>query len=341
MSQDLGQRFTTATGSEWYLSVDDQARLQAYLKQLEFLLPEEQVTVVAPAGEGNMNLTLRVFTNRRHFILKQSRPWVAKFPDLDAPVNRIAVEREYLTAVQRDRRLAYHSPELLRYDPDNFVLLLEDLGTEGDLTDIYRRDHRLLDGEIEQLLQYAVALHGLEPGDDYPQNLALRQLNHAHIFDLPFRPDNGFPLDALQPGLARIARPLQEDERLRARAAELGAIYLATDGSRLIHGDFYPGSFLRGEHGVYVIDGEFSFRGRPEFDLGVLLAHLLLSRAPEHQLKLLDSNYPKSADFDSSLVRDFAYVEVIRRLIGIAQLPLDLSLEERQSLLGAARSRLV
>ena len=48
----------------------------------------ESVCGLGRAGEGNMNLTLRVQTEERSFILKQARPWVEKYPDIPAPKER-------------------------------------------------------------------------------------------------------------------------------------------------------------------------------------------------------------------------------------------------------------
>ena len=332
----LSSRFRAATGSNWYLHVEDPARIDAYLRtELNFLLPGEKVQNVQPAGEGNMNLSLRVYTERRRFILKQSRPWVAKFPDLDAPVERLLIERDFARAVQGDHFLSGHMPELLRTDTGNYVLILEDLGQIDDLTSIYQQGRNITANQLDELLEYAGRLHRI-PGQDFPKNRALRQLNHAHIFDLPFRPDNGFPLNALHPGLADLARPYQHDERLRAVVTELGKRYLGP-GRSLIHGDYYPGSFLQTRDRLYVIDAEFAHCGLPEFDLGVLLAHLLVARTPEERLLQVNERYRRPPNFDVSLVRKFCYVEVMRRLIGIAQLPMDLSLEERQALLERAR----
>ena len=46
-----------------------------------------------PRGEGNMNYTLRVRTNGRSIILKQARPWVEKYPVIDAPDERAVVKQ--------------------------------------------------------------------------------------------------------------------------------------------------------------------------------------------------------------------------------------------------------
>lgn len=339
MSTSPAERFHQATGSPHYLSAGDHAGMSDYLRELGYLFPGESVLMVEPAGEGNMNATLRVVTGRRRFIVKQSRPWVAKFPDLAAPIGRVLIERDFHRAIQRDRMLTARMPEILKSDADNYTIIIEDLGRAADLTAIYAPERSLEADQLGTLLRFISALHALEVVD-FPDNLELRQLNHAHIFDLPFRSDNGFPLDALYPGLADTARPFQHDEKLRAAARELGDLYLA-EGSCLLHGDYYPGSFLEVEGNIFVIDAEFAHLGRPEFDLGVLMAHLLMSRATEQQLLRIDTEYSKPVGFDTELARRFCYVEVMRRLIGIAQLPLSISLEERKALLDRARAGLV
>ncbi len=339
MSNELAGRFTAATGSSFYLTEADSTRVSTYLRERGYLIPGESVAAVMKAGEGNMNLALRVVTTRRRFILKQSRPWVAKFPELDAPVERLLVERDFQQAIHGDHFLTAHMPEMIKADPDNFVLLLEDLGPVGDMSTIYGQTTSISRSQLTTLLTFAGKLHALRPAV-FPANTDLKALNHAHIFDLPLRSDNGFPLEAIYPGLAAVARPYRHDPTLQAAVEALGQVYLA-GGDTLIHGDFYPGSFLEAEDGVYVIDAEFAHLGRPEFDLGVLMAHLLLSRASEKRILQIDQDYVKPPGFDVALTRKFCYVEIIRRLIGIAQLPVSLTLEERSRLLARARAGLI
>jgi 5-methylthioribose kinase len=312
--------------------------VQRYLEEMDYLIPEEQVVAVGPAGEGNMNLTLRVITNHRRFVLKQARPWVARFPELDAPVGRVLVESAFHQAIAGEAYLLGRMPEIIKVDPVNYTLLMDDLGSADDLTIVYEETFGFNRRPLTVLLDFAARLHRLRP-TDFPPNTELRRLNHAHIFELPFRPDNGFPLDSIYPGLAGVARPFQHDERLRAEAKRLGDLYLAS-GNCLIHGDYYPGSFLDADDRIYVIDAEFAHLGRPEFDIGVLMAHLLLSRSPEKRIRQIDSDYDKPPGFEVDLARRFCYVEIIRRLIGIAQLPVELTLDERKGLLERARAGL-
>lgn len=329
--------FQETTGSSWLLTTDSPDLLQRYLEEQNFLNPEETVTEVVSAGEGNMNVALKVMTTERVFVVKQSRPWVARFPDIPAPVGRIGVENAYLQAAGKMENLANRQPKVLLYDAVSYVLILEYLEGAQDMSYLYRAIRPLTMSAINQLADYLSILHTI-PVVDFPKNRDLRALNHAHIFDLPFRPDNGFPLDDILPGLGDLAKPYQNDAQLRAAAAKLGEVYLS-DGPTLVHGDFYPGSFMQRGADVFVIDGEFAHPGRAEFDVGVMAAHLQLAGLP--WTDFVYRHYRKSPDFDHLLIHRFRAVEIMRRLIGIAQLPVELSLEERAGLLAQSREMLV
>ena len=59
---------------------------------VEALLLFAALMLIARAGDGNMNCTLRASLGGRTLILKQSRPYVAKYPSIPAPLDR-AIER--------------------------------------------------------------------------------------------------------------------------------------------------------------------------------------------------------------------------------------------------------
>jgi len=137
----------------------------------------------------------------------------------------------------------------------------------------------------------------------------------------------GLDLDAWEPGLSRAAEQLQHDEPLAARAGEIGRRYLA-DGPCLLHGDLFPGSFLRSDSGIFAIDPEFAYCGDAEFDIGVWLAHLALADQGGEASERFLAPYREAAGgetLDPKLLADYAGCEVIRRLIGIAQLPIPAS----------------
>ena len=189
---------------------------------------------------------------------------------------------------------------------------------------------RLSDDDLASLVDYLEALQeglrGIDPPDTFA-NEAMRALNHEHIFALPIRAANSLKLDAITPGLDELASELKADAAYCRRVTELGKVYLG-EGVCLVHGDFFPGSWMRCRGGIRVIDPEFCFFGTPEFDFGVLLAHMHLAGMGT-ELKI--------AGLDKNLLLGFAGVEIMRRLIGVAQLPVRYAIEEKQRLLELSR----
>lgn len=319
----------------------DRASIDRYLGERGWLEPGEGVSAVESAGEGNMNCTLRVRTGARSLILKQSRPFVVKYPDIPAPVERLLVEARFYELTGKAPRLRRFTPTLLALDEANYLALIEDLGASADLTALYARDQRLGEADLVALCDCARSLHALEidaAARDALRNREMRALNHEHIFRLPLQPDNGLDLDAHTPGLAEAARELQGEAAFVARVHELGARYLA-DGepAALLHGDYYPGSFLVTPDGIKLIDPEFAFPGPPEFDLGVLGAHLVFAGEDPGVLDRIEAHYDRN--LDRPLLEGFAGAELMRRLLGVAQLPLpaDTTLEEKRGWLAQAR----
>jgi 5-methylthioribose kinase len=152
---------------------------------------------------------------------------------------------------------------------------------------------------------------------------------------LPLVDDNGLALDTITPGLQATADALKRDAAFVDRVARLGERYLA-DGSTLVHGDYFPGSWVRTRGGVAVIDPEFCFIGAAEFDAGTMVAHLTISGASSDQIRAAERATIDDG-VDRGLARQFAGVEIMRRLIGVAQLPLRASLEGKRALLAQAK----
>ena len=81
------------------LAEDRPDLVEGLLRRLGWLAPDERVRGCAKAGEGNMNLTLRVRTEGRSVIVKQSRPWVEKYDAIPAPFDRALVEQRFYERV--------------------------------------------------------------------------------------------------------------------------------------------------------------------------------------------------------------------------------------------------
>jgi 5-methylthioribose kinase len=320
------------------LEPGDRAGLERYLIAQRLVASDELPARVEPAGSGNMNLTLRIRLSRRSLIVKQGRPWVEKYDHIEAPWERTLIEGQFYEAVRHVPAVAGRMPQLVQLDRHNHVLVLEDVGCAGDFTSMYA-DRTIAGADLSALLDWLAALGRLAIPEESRAgfaNRAMRALNHEHIFRLPLAERNGLDLDRITDGLGRAADELKGERTYCSRVSTLGDQYLS-DGAALVHGDYFPGSWVQGEDGIRIIDPEFCFLGARAFDYGVMLGHLALARTNVDTAgQVLAAS--DSEQIDTTLVLAFAGVEIMRRLIGVAQLPLPYGLDAKRHLLDVSRS---
>lgn len=262
---------------------------------LDRMLPETRLLAWRRAPDSNMNLVLRLETTQGPVILKQSRPYVEKYPQIAAPQDRALSEYEFYSRIRAVRSVATRMPKLLAFDREDMILLLEDLGDQPDCRFLYE-GKKLSEPLFTQLCDWLNALHSIPQSEPLP-NRDMRELNHEHIFVIPFASE--------------------QDPAIRESARELGSIYLS-DGPCLLHGDFFPGSWLLREEQIFLFDPEFCFLGAPEFDWGVFAAHLSMASGQDQIGRVIAA----IAGEDSVLVRRFAGVEILRRILGVAKVPI-------------------
>lgn len=325
-----------------YIFLLDEAGLEEltdYLQSIKLIGKEEFVERCEIPGAGNMNHTLRALTQSDSYILKQARPWVEKYPDISAPCSRVLSEAAFYETVKIDPAVARRMPKLLAVDRYSKILVLEDLGKAKDASSIYSGG-ALSQTELEDLGSWLASLHAIDSYRVAPQgfrNREMRLLNHKHIFDFPLRSDNGIDLDKITQGLRACAIRLGAKSEYVKNVQRLGEIYLS-DGNSLVHGDYFPGSWLRARDGLFVIDVEFSFLGCSEFDIGVCCGHFCLARDHTEMIPSFLRAYSEGRAFDTDLMKRFAGTEIMRRLIGVAQLPLPYGLEEKEELLNLSKA---
>jgi 5-methylthioribose kinase len=325
----------------YFLDLAQPDLLDAYLTSAGRFAPEERFVSVEKAGEGNMNCTARVRTTDRTFILKQARPWVEKYPQIPAPADRALIEGRFYSAVAKHPAVGGRMPALLWMDEAARLLAFEDLGAAADYFPMYAGRMTMSDQTLQELIDYLSRLHRIPLANADRAALAnhdMRALNFEHIFSLPMRADNGLNLDAITPSLAAAGETLKQDAAYQQAVRQLGERYLHGTGASLLHGDFFFGSFLQAAVGLRVIDPEFCFCGDAEFDLGVLLAHLLLAGEPAARGESALALYRPAGSFSPELARQYAGVEIMRRLLGVAQLaPLAADLNQKTRWLELSR----
>jgi len=245
--------------------------LPGYLARAGLVAPGEPVEV-EPLGDGNINWVRRFRTRSGTRVVKQARPALERFPEYRVTTERLAFEaRYYETVADLDRGGV--CPQVIFFDAAASVLVLEDVAPAE------RLDAALARGA--DVMQAATALGeflGRVHAGTRDRALAerfrndeMRRLHGEHIFALPYRP-NQFPLS---PALRARSLALQQDSALVAAIDAAYARYLEPRGS-LVHGDVQAANVLLTARGPRLLDAEIAHVGDPAFDVGQLVAHLLL-----------------------------------------------------------------
>ena len=151
-------KFVQALPDGFFVDPADLDGLKDYAVSRGFLEADEPLLAAGKAGEGNMNLTLRLETPRRTIVLKQARPWVEKYPDIAAPADRALVETAFYESIQNRPAIRDAMPRLLGNDSDSRVIILEDLGRAQDFPSLYSSSV-ISESDLRALVSYLVALH--------------------------------------------------------------------------------------------------------------------------------------------------------------------------------------
>ncbi len=299
--------------------------LPGYLEGLGVLAPNE-TALVEPVGDGNINWVRRVRGQRRSWVVKQARPALERFPEYRVSTERLVFEARYYETVARFDR-AGTCPAVVRFDSEQRVLVLEDLG------DAERLDAALARGAdvtaaAAALGSFLGAVHAATRDAALTErfsNEEMRKLHGDHIFQLPYR-SNDFPLS---PALRERAIAIQRDTALLRTIDAAYARYLES-ADALVHADVQPANVLLTDRGPRLLDAEIAHVGDPAFDLGQLVGHLWLpavaradTGSARSAIRAAWSAYADAfgneglASFGD--VTRYAGIELLRRTIGAAR----------------------
>jgi S-methyl-5-thioribose kinase len=302
-----------------------EASLPGYLARAGLIEPGEDLSI-EPLGDGNINWVRRFRSRSGSRVVKQARLALERFPEYRAPTERIVYEARYVevAAPFDDEGIC---PRILFFDPDECVLVLEDLGEAERLDSALARGADVSPAAAS-IAAFLGRVHAGTRGADLASRFAndeMRRLHGDHIFLLPYRP-NDFPLS---PALVRRARAIQADAGLVARIDAAYARYLGASAA-LVHGDVQAANVMLASSGPKLLDAEIAHVGDPAFDIGQLLAHLLLPaiargqptpgrRAAEAAWAAYAAAAGPSAPATFAAAAVHAGIELLRRTLGAAR----------------------
>ncbi len=265
----------------------DSSNLQKYL----FSLPEIKAffntdkLLIEEIGDGNLNFVFLASSandSSKKLIVKQAVPYL-RCAGESYPLSKERMTYE-IRSLEYFSKLSPFVPKIYFSDEEMSVVIME-----------YLDEHIIMrKGMIQSTYYPNFAEHissflattlfqtsSLYLSSDEKRKLAamfignteLCKLTEDFVFTAPFMEHD---TNADLPELADIAKQISEDETLKVEILKLKYKFM-NQSDALLHGDLHTGSIMINEKETYVIDSEFAFMGPFGFDLGALLANLVMS----------------------------------------------------------------
>ncbi|MFC0399047.1 S-methyl-5-thioribose kinase [Paraburkholderia rhizosphaerae] len=263
--------------------------LSAYLRSVPgvyALLNEPAELDIAEVGDGNLNYVYFASNTKapeKSVVVKQAPPFL-RLVGKSWPLTRHRMERE-VAALRRFGALCpQHVPRVYHADNERFLMVMQRLSSHRILR------QGLMDGVVYPKLAGHLSTylaHTLFFGSDLylapdvkkqavsaATNSELCKITEDLVFTYPFE---DHPSNAYSPAFSRAEiERLWRSPALRVAVGEMKWSFM-NDAQTLLHGDLHTGSIMVNEDETYVIDPEFAFYGPMGFDIGAVLANLLLA----------------------------------------------------------------
>ena len=279
----------------------DTSNLEAYL----FSLPEIKAyfgdtdsLVIDEIGDGNLNFVFLVTSASdpaKQLIIKQAVPYLRCVGE-EYPLSRERMTYE-IRSLEHFAKLSSHIPKIYHSDEAMSVIVMEYLGNhiilrKGMITGIeYPHFAEHISSYLANTLFKTSSLY-LSSSDkreliaQFIGNSELCKLTEDFVFTAPYMKHE---TNADLPELSDLAERIAGDVELKTKILHLKYKFMnQTDA--LLHGDLHTGSIMVNEKETYVIDSEFAFFGPMGFDIGALIANLVMSWV-SHTIQDSNSRY--------------------------------------------------
>lgn len=277
-----------------FLTLDNIAGYIEGTKELRDLIDTTSITSCKEVGDGNLNVVFIVQdAHSRSLVLKQSLPYV-RMTGEGWPMTPERATREAYALGRQFAADAEHTVSLYHYDPERYVIAMEDLSTYEvwrsalNKGEIHEGAARQL-GEFVAHLAFSTSVYGL---DRFEYSSALAESQNPDLCTIT--EDLVFTEPVFDIGRNEVLESnLPDAQALAADPVFVSAMGQAklmfmTHAEALIHGDLHTGSVMvrSREQGsdVRVFDPEFAFYGPVAFDLGAAIANFSFAAARAHAL---------------------------------------------------------
>lgn len=238
---------------------------------------------VKEVGDGNLNLVFVVTSPAGALIVKQALPYLRVVGEgWPLPLRRTFFEYNALT--RHAARDPGRVPEVYHFDETQALIVMRYLTPHVILRKsiVAGVTHPHLARDMGLFLARSLfrgsclSLSGAEARADmalFAGNVELSDITENLVFSDPyFAATRNRHTPGLEPWIAR----LRADRDMKVAAQEMKHAFLAK-AETLVHGDLHSGSIMVTAEDTQVIDPEFAVYGPFGFDVGMLLANVLLA----------------------------------------------------------------
>lgn len=245
---------------------------------------------ITEIGDGNLNYVYRVQSRQANLILKQAVPYLRCVGE-NWKLSRDRMLFEVAALKQFHALVPQYVPEVYHDDPAMSLVAMEYLedyciARKGLIAGIrYEKFAMHMANFLAETLFktssfYLSSSEKRQLEQNFSQNHDLCTLTEEFVFTFPYithssNPDN--------PSLELFAEQVKSNIAFKMNMLDLKYLFM-NQRDALLHGDLHTGSIMLTEHHTKIIDPEFSFFGPFGFDIGALVANLILSYISHHIL---------------------------------------------------------
>jgi len=251
---------------------------------------DSQSLEVKEIGDGNLNFVFLATSKEdstKALIVKQAVPYLRCVGE-EYPLSRERMTYE-IRSLETFATLCEHIPTIYHSDEAMSVIVMEYLGEHIIMRKgmIESTRYPLFASHISTYLANtlfktsSLYLSNVDKAalvSAFIDNSELCKLTQDFVFSAPFMTHE---TNAELPELQDVADKIANDTELKVKILELKYKFM-NQSEALLHGDLHTGSIMVNQSDTYVFDSEFAFMGPMGFDMGALIANLVMSWVSHH-----------------------------------------------------------
>ena len=238
---------------------------------------------IKEVGDGNLNLVFFVESKKNSICIKQPLPYLRVLKDWPLTLKRSYYESEYMNI--HSNHVADLMPKIYDIDPELCTITMEKLSPHIIMRHglINATKYEKFAEDISTFMAntlfftsdlYLKADQKKELNSRFIMNTELCKITEDLIFTDPYMYNKNNRWTT--PHLDKQKKEIENNDDLKIAVSRL-KIKFMSESQSLLHGDLHTGSIMVSENDTKVIDPEFAFYGPMGFDIGALLANLLMN----------------------------------------------------------------